>query len=63
MKHLFTLLILLVGSYAAWQVMATPARKAVVQFFSTHGIRFLIAVLVLLLLFIAAVQTQPFQLF
>lgn len=63
MKHVFLILILLALPYAGWQMLKPRDRKKVKDFAKRHGVRFLIVVVVLFLLFIAAVQTKPFQLF
>lgn len=63
MKHVVLILILLALPYAGWQMLKARDRKKVAAFAKRHGVRFLIVVVVLFLLFIMAVQTQPFKLF
>lgn len=63
MKHVFLILILLALPYAGWQMLKPDDRKKVAGFAKRHGVRFLIVVVVLFLLFVMAVQTKPFQLF
>lgn len=63
MKQLLLILVLLVGLYSGWQVLKPDDRTKVKGFAKRHGVRFLIAVLVLFLLFVAAVQNPTFQLF
>lgn len=63
MKQLLLILVLLVGLYSGWQVLKPEDRTKVKDFSKRHGVRFLIAVVILFLLFVAAVQNPTFQLF
>lgn len=54
MKHVFLILILLALPYAGWQMLKPSDRAQVGAFAKRHGVRFLIVVVVLFLLFIDA---------
>jgi len=62
-KHLILITLLIAAPYALWQCMNSEMRGSAISFAKRHGVRFLIVVAVLFLLFVMAVQTKPFQLF
>lgn len=63
MKHLLLVVAIVCVFYGMWQLALAEQKAAVKGFLRKHGIRLAIFLLVMFVLFIQAVQTNPLSIF
>lgn len=63
MRHLLLILVLLIASYGLWQAARPKQRRIAAKALRRHALRLLAVVLLLFLLFFAAVQHPSIQIF